>query len=133
FPGVCPYHGRCLEGVASGPALQARAGRPAQELAPDDPIWDQEARYLAYGLQAITQVLSPQRIVVGGGVASYPGLRAAVRRHLVRIKNGYIASRGLGGGGGVFVGPPALGERSGVLGGFERARRELERSRGEER
>lgn len=131
FPGVCPYHGRCLEGLACGPALQARAGRPAQQLAPDDPIWDLEARYLAYGMQAITQVLSPQRIVVGGGVASYPGLLAAVRRHLVRINNGYIASPKLADEVDSYVVAPGLGERSGVLGALELARRELARSRGE--
>src|SRR5581483_3564813 len=55
FPGVCPYHGRCLEGVACGPALQQRTGRPASELAPDDPVWDLEAQYLAFGLLCISE------------------------------------------------------------------------------
>src|SRR5439155_1495405 len=70
FPGICPFHGRCLEGVASGTALRARTGQLAQELARDDPVWDLEAQYLAFGLLSIAAILSPERFGVGGGVAS---------------------------------------------------------------
>ncbi len=96
FPGVCPFNGRCLEGVASGTALHERAGRPAQTLATDDPVWDLEAQYLAYGLLSITEIIAPRRIVVGGGVAGVPGLLDRVRRHLVRLNGGYIARPALG-------------------------------------
>src|SRR5579884_1877522 len=119
FPGVCPYHGRCLEGVACGPALQARTGRPAQELAPDDPVWDLEAKYLASGLLSITQVLSPRRIIVGGGVASQTHLFELMRRHLVRLNNGYIARPALGDEVGSYVVPPGLGGRAGVMGALD--------------
>lgn len=126
FPGLCRYHGRCLEGVACGPALQARTGRPAQELVPDDPVWDLEAQYLAFGLLCISEVLSPQRIVVGGGVASQPRLFDLMRRHLVRLNNGYIARPALVDTVDSYVVPPGLGGAAGVMGALELARLALE-------
>jgi len=122
FAGVCPYHGRCLEGVASGPALRARLGRPAQEVGPDDPVWELEAHYLAAGLLSIVEILSPQRIIVGGGVAGAPGLLDRVRRQLVRLNNGYIARPELADGVADYIVPPGLGGRSGVMGALELAR-----------
>ena len=122
FAGVCPYHGRCLEGVASGPALRARLGRPAQEVSPDDPVWELEAQYLAFGLLSITQILSPQRIVVGGGVAGVTGLLERVRRQVARLNNGYIARLGLDDGVDSYIVPPGLGGRAGVMGALELAR-----------
>src|SRR5690348_15145480 len=68
FPGCCPYHGDCLEGLASGPAIGARWGCPAETLAPEHPAWALEAHYLALALNNWMSVLSPQRIVMGGGV-----------------------------------------------------------------
>jgi len=122
FAGVCPYHGRCLEGVASGPALRARLGRPAQEVGPDDPVWELEAQYLAAALLSIVEILSPQRIIVGGGVAGAPGLLDRVRRQLVRLNNGYIARPELADGVADYIVPPSLGGRSGVMGALELAR-----------
>jgi fructokinase len=122
FAGVCPYHGRCLEGVASGPALRARLGRPAQEVGPNDPVWELEARYLAAGLLSIVEILSPQRIIVGGGVAGALGLLDRVRRQLVRLNNGYIARPELADGVADYIVPPGLGGRSGVMGALELAR-----------
>jgi fructokinase len=130
FAGICPYHGRCLEGLACGPALQARLGRPAQEVGPDDPVWELEAQYLAYGLFAISVVLSPQRIVVGGGVAGAPGLLDRVRRHLARVNSGYIARPALNTELETYVVPPGLGTRAGVLGALELARAAYESSTG---
>jgi len=123
FPGVCPFHGRCLEGVASGPALQARAGRPAQDLAHDDPIWDLEATYLAYGILCMTEILAPERVVVGGGVAEQPALIPAIRRQLLRLNNGYLAWMAEPGAIEAYVVSPGLGDRAGILGALELARR----------
>lgn len=123
FPGICPFHGRCLEGLASGPALRERLGRPAEEVDPDDPVWELEAAYLAEGLHQIIHVLSPQRIIVGGGVAGTPGLLHRVRQHVVRLNNGYLVHPALGEDIDSFIVPPGLGERSGVLGALELARR----------
>ncbi len=122
FAGICPYHGRCLEGMASGPALRARLGRPAQEVGPDDPVWDLAARYLAAGMLSITEILSPQRIIVGGGVAGAPGLLDKVRRHMTRLNNGYIAALDRAGVIEGYIVPPGLGGRAGVMGALELAR-----------
>jgi fructokinase len=120
FPGICPFHGWCLEGVASGPALRARLGRPAEEFEPDDPVWELEARYLAEGLYEISHVLSPQRIVVGGGVAGTPGLLDRVRRHLVDLNRGYLPiDEQID----TYVVAPGLGGRAGTMGALELARR----------
>ena len=90
--GVCPYHRDCWESRATGPALGARAGRRAEEIADDDPMWDVEAQYLAFGIATCTLVVSPRRIVIGGGVVES---RAAwfvprIRQHLIRILGGYV-------------------------------------------
>jgi len=107
FPGVCPFHGDCWEGLASGPAMEARWGRPADEVADDAP-WALEARYLALGVLALMAVVSPQRIVVGGGVLNRRGLLELVQRQLDQLVSGYVAVPELV--------PPALGGRAGVLG-----------------
>jgi fructokinase len=115
FEGVCPFHGDCWEGLASGRAMEARWGEPAHEL-DDDAAWQLEARYLALGLVSVICVLSPQRVVIGGGVMNKPGLLESVHREIVRLMNGYLASPVLGDGISAFLAKPALGPRAGVLG-----------------
>jgi fructokinase len=116
FPGVCPHHGDCWEGLASAPALAARWGQPAETLPDAHPAWDLEADYLALGLANVVLVLSPQRIVLGGGVMTRASLWPMVRAKLVAVLGGYVSSRALGDGIESYVVPPALGERAGVLG-----------------
>ena len=111
FDGVCPYHGDCLEGLASGPALEARWGRPPTEI-DDEEAWALEARYLALGLVAAVAILSPERIVLGGGVAKRAGLLPLVRRELAELMHGYFGFAA----GEDDVTPPALGASAGVLG-----------------
>jgi fructokinase len=115
--GICPYHGGgCLEGVASGPALAARAGRPAEELAADDPIWEDEARYLAFGAAVTALMLSPQRIIIGGGVLKQSHLYPRIRAHFTALLGGYVRSPTLEGGAASYIVPPQLGDRAGALG-----------------
>jgi fructokinase len=116
FPGVCPYHGDCWEGLASGRALEARWGRPAAELVDDERVWELEARYLALGLVSVICVLSPERIVIGGGVSKRPRLLSLVQREVSALMNGYLDSTAVGDGIGGYIVPPALGSRAGVLG-----------------
>lgn len=115
FAGVCPYHGDCWEGLASGRAIEARWGRPAEELA-DAGVWALEARYLALGLVCTICVLSPERIVIGGGVMSRPGLLPLVRREVVGLMNGYLEAVADGEAISAYITPPGLGSRAGVLG-----------------
>ncbi len=116
FRGCCPYHGDCLEGLASGPAIEARWGVAGRELPPGHPAWELEARYLALGLATWVCTLSPQRIVMGGGVMQQPHLFPLIRRELACILNGYIRAAEILEGLDSYVVPPVLGSRSGVLG-----------------
>jgi fructokinase len=131
FAGVCPFHGDCFEGIGAGPALAARWGSPAQEIGPDDPryapMWDLEADYLAATLHAIVCVLSPQRIVVGGGVGAQPQLLERVRPRLQASLAGYIASPEILDAIERYVVPPALGPQSGGIGALELAAQVLSR------
>jgi fructokinase len=90
FLGVCPFHGECLEGMASGPAMKARWAQPAESLPPDHPGWRMEAYYIAQACFSLACVLSPHRIVVGGGVFSNAALYGMVNEELARLANGYL-------------------------------------------
>jgi fructokinase len=116
YPGGCPYHQDCLEGLASGPAMEARWGVPARELPVDHPGWALEAQYLGLGLATWVCTLSPERIVIGGGVMQQQHLFPMVRRELARLLNGYVRAGALTDEIDQYVVPPQLGNRSGVLG-----------------
>ena len=116
YAGICPYHRDCLEGLASGPAIQARWGKPAQELPPDHPAWAMEAHYLALGLATWVCTLSPRRIVLGGGVMQQSHLFPLIRTELLNLLNGYIQAPEIVDSIDTYVVPPRLGSRAGVLG-----------------
>jgi len=116
FPGACPFHGDCLEGLASGPALLARWGQTAESLPEGHPAWPLEARYLAAALANLVYAVSPQRIVLGGGVMDQAHLFPLVRRELAALLNGYVQAPEILQGIDTYVVPPALGSRSGRLG-----------------
>jgi fructokinase len=115
FPGTCPYHGDCWEGLAAGPAVAARWGASPEELH-EPRVWELEAHYLGLGLVSVISVLSPQRIILGGGVLATDGLLQLVRRAVRDLVGGYIDARALDADIDDYVVPPALGRRSGVLG-----------------
>lgn len=116
FAGNCPYHDDCLEGLASGPAIFQRWGTPAENLPEDHPAWKLEARYLALALSTFVCVLSPQRIVLGGGLMQQPVLLPMVRREVALQINGYIAKPQLNEEADRYIVPPQLGQHAGVLG-----------------
>jgi fructokinase len=116
FEGVCPYHGDCWEGLASGRAIEARWGKPAEELDDEPAVWELEAHYLALGLVSVMCVLSPERIVVGGGVARPDALLPLVQREVLSLMNGYLDSTVVRDRISDYITPPALGARAGVLG-----------------
>jgi fructokinase len=93
YPGGCPYHGDCLEGMAAGGTLLARFGRPGEQLDGADlrQAVEWEAGYLAAGLRTIVYTIAPERVVIGGSVAELPGLFPLVRTTLVETLAGYGA------------------------------------------
>ncbi|MGI8961613.1 MAG: ROK family protein [Bryobacteraceae bacterium] len=125
YSGWCPYHGDCLEGLASGPAMEARWGVPARELAPTHPGWALEAHYLALGLVNLAVAFSPQRILLGGGVMQQPHLFGLIRDEFARLLNGYVQHSEIIEHLDRYIMPPQLGGRAGVLGSLILAEREL--------
>ena len=123
FPGVCPFHGGCLEGLASGPALLGRWGQPAESLPADHPAWALEAHYLALAVVNLVCTLSPQRIVLGGGVMEQAHLFPLIRQEVVSLLNGYIRAAEILGAIDTYMVPPGLGSRSGRLGAIAMAER----------
>lgn len=126
FPGVCPYHGDCLEGLASGPAIAGRWGRSGETLPVDHPAWALEAHYLALGLVNMIVTLSPQRIVMGGGMMQQNQLFPLLRREVQQLLNGYLQSPTILNDIDRYIVPPLLGKRAGVLGALALAERAIE-------
>lgn len=123
FPGNCPYHGNCLEGLASGPAIEQRWGQKGETLPPDHPAWKMEAHYLALALVNYIVTLSPQRIILGGGVMEQKTLIPMIRMEVLNLLNNYIKSPGLLDNIESYIVPPILGKRAGVLGGIALAQK----------
>jgi fructokinase len=121
FDGICPYHGDCLEGLASGDAVEARWPH-ARRGEWEEGMLGLEAEYVALGLVNVICAFSPQRIVLGGGVMKEPGLLTYVRARVQGLAAGYIDAPELGDGIEEFIVSPTLGDRAGVLGALELAR-----------
>lgn len=116
YPGQCTYHGDCWEGLACGPAIEGRWQTKGQHLAPDHPAWALEAHYLALGVVNIIMTLSPQRIIMGGGVMDQQQIFPMLRREVQTLLNGYIQKPAVQAEIDHYITPPALGNRAGVLG-----------------
>jgi fructokinase len=114
--GICPFHEYCLEGLASGPAMQARWSILPQEIPPDHPAWKLEAQFLAEGLTNIILILSPNIIILGGGIMSQESLFPLVRERVVNLLNGYIQHPDILENIDEYIIPPELGDNAGLLG-----------------
>jgi fructokinase len=113
FAGSCPFHGDCVEGLAAGPSLKARAGERVQHVGPDDPVWQSVAWAIAQLCHAIVCAAAPRAIAIGGGVVeNQPHLLERIERMLVESLNGYIQLPA----GENYVRAPALGANAGPLG-----------------
>jgi len=123
FPGSCPFHGDCFEGLASGGAIEKRWGIRAENLPGDHPAWELEAHYLALAMTGIICTLSPRKIVLGGGVMANKSLFPLVRERVVKLLNGYVQSPAILNDIDSFIIPPSLGNRSGILGEIALAQR----------
>jgi fructokinase len=116
YRGCCPFHGDCLEGLASGTAMHQRWGIHPEEIPPEHPAWQLEADYLAAGITAYILTLSPRRIILGGGIMQKEGLLLLVRTAVLKTLNGYITAPEIVNNIDSYLVYPALGGLSGVLG-----------------
>ncbi|HET9915387.1 MAG TPA: ROK family protein [Anaerolineales bacterium] len=116
FPGSCPFHGDCFEGLASGPAIEKRLGLRGAVVPEEDAFWDLETEYIALALMNYIVTLSPTKIVLGGGVMQREFLFRKVRRRVRELLNGYVASKSILENINTYILPPGLGNQSGSLG-----------------
>ncbi len=116
FAGVCPFHGDCLEGLASGPAIAARSGAPLDRLGESHPQWEIEADYLGQLCAQLVLTVSPQRILLGGGVMSQARLFPLIRGRMRHWLRDYLDRPELSSGVDRYLVTPGLGSQSGVLG-----------------
>jgi fructokinase len=123
YGGYCSYHRDCFEGMACGPALADRWGKPASELPPDHQAWEFEAYYIAQAIRTVVCALSPQRVILGGGVMHQAHLFPLIRRFTAESLNGYIQDAAILEHIDQFIVPPGLGDRAGIVGALELARR----------
>jgi fructokinase len=110
-PGSCPYHGDCLEGMAAGPALEARFGRP-ETWSGNDAVIDVAVHYLAQGMIDLVYTVAPERIVVGGGVSKLVGFHQNLRDRVEALLADYPTEPDLD----LLIAAPGLGEKSGLAG-----------------
>jgi fructokinase len=124
FRGICPLHVDCLEGLASGPAIQQRSGIPGQDLSGTDlkAAVELESFYLSQLMRSLVYILAPQRVILGGGVSQLPGLLDLVNDRLIDELSGYPGLPEHESG---FVTTPGLGDRSGLAGGMILAERAM--------
>lgn len=116
YAGFCPYHGDCLEGLAAGPSIGGRWGKPAADLAVDHPAWEMEAHYLAHALMSYVLILSPQKIVMGGGVMKQSHLFPLIRTKLQELLQGYVQHPALNIDIDNYIVSPQLGDNAGLSG-----------------
>ncbi|WP_449354237.1 ROK family protein [Virgibacillus natechei] len=112
FAGICPYHGNCLEGMASGPAIEKRHGREGHLLGDDSNVWEIEAHYLAHAIVSYTLILSPERIILGGGVMKQDVLFPLIRQKVSDLMNDYVYTGDMN----EFIMAPELDDEQGVKG-----------------
>jgi fructokinase len=131
FPGVCPFHGDCWEGLCCGPAMQARARLPATEIPANHPAWQYETQYIAYAIANLVCVLSPERVILGGSVRKGGRLGQdaffrSIRASTLIVLNGYVVSpKLLGDAINNYIVPPTLNDDAGVCGAIALAQGEI--------
>jgi fructokinase len=116
FPGSCPFHKDCFEGLASGPAILSRFNVRGETISDDHPFWEIESAYIASALVDYILILSPRIIILGGGIMQRPILFPIIKRKVQEFLNGYVQSPILLENIDTYIVPPGLGNQSGVLG-----------------
>jgi fructokinase len=115
YKGKCPYHGGCFEGLAAGPAIEERWGTSAKDLANQDSVWEMEAYYIAQALMNYILTLSPNRIILGGGVMHQQQLFPLIRQKVKEMLNGYIQTKELENLD-TYIVPAGLNDNQGIMG-----------------
>lgn len=128
FPGACPFHGDCFEGLASGPAIEKRLGVAGAVVPENDAFWDLEADYIASALMNYILTLSPKKIILGGGVMQREFLFPKVRWKVRELLSGYVSSKTVVENTEEYIVPPELGSQSGSLGAIALAMQMDERN-----
>lgn len=128
FESVCPYHPNCMEGLASGPAIEKRWQKKAYQLKDEEKVWELEAYYIAQGIADYILTLSPHKIILGGGVMHQEQLFPLIRKEVSRLLNGYIRTRQMDDLDQYIV-PASLQDNQGIMGCIQLAKLELENSR----
>ena len=125
YKGGCPFHSDCLEGLASGPAIEERWGKKAYELPVDHEAWDLEAYYLAQALVNYILIISPEKIILGGGVMKQNQLFPKIRKNVKEILNGYINKKEILEGIDDYIVSPGLEDNAGICGALALALKSL--------
>lgn len=120
YAGKCPYHGTCMEGLASGPAIEERWGKKGEELSGCANVWELEAYYLAYAITNYILILSPQKIILGGGVMHQEQVMPLIREKVGKMLGGYLKTKELDDMDSYIV-LPALNDNQGILGALKLA------------
>ncbi len=128
FEGICAIHGDCLEGLASGVSIQKRWGMTGSQLPKDHIGWEIEAYYLAQALVNYILILSPERIIMGGGVMKQQHILPLIRKKVQELLNGYIQKDELIGNIDEYIVAPDLGQNAGICGALALAEKALSRN-----
>ncbi|WP_455676014.1 ROK family protein [Pradoshia sp.] len=116
YEGKCPYHKDCLEGLAAGPAIEARWGMKGDKLQEADEVWEMEGYYLAQAIAHYILVLSPKKIILGGGVMKQEQLFSIIARNVQEILNGYVSLPEITERLDDYLVAPGLGDNAGITG-----------------
>lgn len=125
YEGRCPYHGDCAEGMAAGPAIEGRWGAKGIDLADRLEVWELEAYYLAQALMQYILILSPKRIIMGGGVMKQAQIFSLVHEQVQELLNGYVSLPEITENIDEYIVPPALGDDAGITGALMLAKQAL--------
>lgn len=112
YKGKCPYHADCLEGLAAGPAIEERWGKKGVSLVKRNEVWDLEGYYIAQALMQYILILSPKKIILGGGVMNQTQVFTSIYKYLPELLKDYVALPELSS----YIVSPGLGDRAGITG-----------------
>lgn len=126
FTGICPFHHDCLEGMAAGPAIEQRWGKKGHEMAEEKQVWEIEAYYLAQAVVNFIYILSPKKIILGGGVMKQTQILPMVRKRVLGMLNNYVGKEEILSGIEQYIVPPELGDNAGLSGSLLLAKQAMD-------